>query len=267
MSIARLPDGGRLAYLDRGAGEPVLLLRPVGGSMLAWARFADALAERLRVIAFDPRGAAGGSSPAPLCTTTRSMARDALALLDHLEFTRAHVYGISLGGMVASWLAIDAPARVETLTLASTLPCGTEVSKHAASRGIAIAKCLLRSPHEAEACMAVRILSREFREAHPDEVARIQALARAQPATHRGLLSLLAAAAFHDVRARLSEIGAPTLVLIGEYDPFLTLPSQRELLRGIHQASFEIILGAGHDVSVEAPETTAARVLEHIAGR
>ncbi len=264
MSIASLPDGGYLAYLDRGAGVPLLLLRPVGGSMAAWARFADVLAEQVRVIVFDPRGAAGGSSAAPWLTTTRSMARDAKALLDHLGLPCVHVYGISLGGMVASWLCVDAPERVARLTLASTLPMGVEVRKQALDRGISIAKCMLRSPRETEACMAVRILSREFRARQPDEVERIQARARSQPATHRGLLTLLAAAARHDVRAQLPKIAAATLVLVGAHDPFLTLQSQRELLGRIPDARFDVIAGAGHDVSAEAPDATATRVLAHL---
>ncbi|HEX6244901.1 MAG TPA: alpha/beta fold hydrolase, partial [Polyangiales bacterium] len=100
MNRCRLEDGGHLAYREHGDGPPILLLRPLGGSTQSWGRFADRLARRLRVISFDPRGAAGGSSRAPLRASTRDMARDARALLDHLGLARVHVYGISLGGMV-----------------------------------------------------------------------------------------------------------------------------------------------------------------------
>jgi pimeloyl-ACP methyl ester carboxylesterase len=112
--------------------------------------------------------------------------------------------------------------------------------------------------------MTLRILSHEFRAQHPEEVARIRAEALHQPASRIGLLQLMAAAARHDVRARLRHIVAPTLLLAGERDPLLTLATQQELLRGIPDARLELIPGAGHDVSVEAPELTAERVLAHV---
>ncbi len=261
--FAPLSDGGRLAYTRLGDGPPLLLLRPLGGSMLSWGRFADALAERVNVIAFDARGT-GCSSPAPFWTTTRSMARDAVSLLEHLGIRSAHVYGISIGGMVASWFAIDAPRRVDRLILVSTLPRGTELRVGSLSWGLSMARCFLRPPRDAEACMATRILSREFRDGHPADVKRIEELARARPASLRGIITLLAAAARHDVCARLHEITAQTLVLTGEFDPLLTLASQKELLGHLPRASYDCLAGVGHDVSAEAPEATAARILSFI---
>jgi 3-oxoadipate enol-lactonase len=264
MKTCPLADGGHLAFTESGSGEAVLLLRPLGGSLQAWGRFAELLSRAVHVIAFDPRGAAGGSSRAPVVTSTRSMAGDARALLDHLQLARVHLYGISLGGMVASWLAVDAPERVQRLILASTLPSGLEVSRDALGRGAAVARCMLKPAREAEACLAQRILSQEFRARHPEEVARIRAEALAQPASRAGLLQLMAAAARHDVRAQLGRILAPTLLLAGELDPLLTLSTQQELLHGIPDARLELIPNAGHDVSVEAPELTAERVIAHL---
>jgi pimeloyl-ACP methyl ester carboxylesterase len=77
-------------------------------------------------------------------------------------------------------------------------------------------------------------------------------------------LRLSLAALCHDARAQLSRIQAKTLVLIGEYDPLLTVDSQRVLLAALPHAEYALIDGAGHDLSVEAPEATAARVLAHI---
>jgi len=258
---APLAGGGWLDFEVRGAGAPLLLLRPLGGNLLSWDRFGDALAERARVIAFDWRGA-GASSPAPLPCGTRAMAREACALLDHLGVARADVYGISLGGMAASWLAIDAPERVGRLVLASTLPRGLAVRKGAAGRVFGLARCLARPARDAAACLATRMLSARFRRDHPDAVVRVQALARARPASHRGLLALLGAAAAHDVRARLADVQADTLVLVGDLDPLLTVATQRELLRAVPRATYQDIVDAGHDVSAEAPRATAACVLD-----
>lgn len=258
-----LPDGGTLAYQVRGAGPPLLLVRPLGGSMLSWGAFATQLATHVQVIAFDARGT-GASSHAPLGTSTRSMARDARALLDHLAIPRAHVYGISLGGMVASWLALDAPERVGQLVLASTLPRGAMVHAPSLRKALSYARCLLAPAPEAEARLAERILSTEFRARHPAAVAEIRAAAAARPASHRALLTLLWAAYRHDVVVRLHEIDAPVRVLIGARDPLLTLASQRELLGPLRRATYDVIEGAGHDVSAEAPALVAERVLEAV---
>lgn len=264
--FAPLRDGGRLAYTVRGKGPALLLVRPVGGSMLSWGGFADALARRLKVIAFDARGT-GASSEAPRAITTRSMARDAAALLEHVNVSRAHVLGLSLGGMVASWLAVDAAAKVDRLVLVSTLPRGLSVKKGAVLRGLRLARCLALPPADAEACLVTEILSRAFREQHPEAVAAVQKIARRQPASRSSLLAMLRAAARHDVRARLHEIAAPTLVIAGEYDPLLTKDSQRRLLAEIPRATFEVIAGAGHDLSIEAPEQTAEHVLTFLGRR
>jgi 3-oxoadipate enol-lactonase len=232
---------------------PILLLRPVGGSTLSWGPFKDALEKELRVLTFDP----------PARTTTRAMARDAVAVLDEAGVARAHVFGISLGGMVATWLAIDHASRVDRLVLVSTLPKGTMFRHDMALRALSIARCLARPPAQAEACLATRILSTRFRREHPRDVGRIRAAAMQRPASHSALVTMLAAAARHDATARLREITAPTLVIAGELDPIVSRASQR-LLVHIRGARFELARGVGHDVSVEAPEWLADQVLRHV---
>ena len=256
---APLPDGGRLAYTVNGAGPALLLLRPVGGSILSWGQFAAELSRHARVIAFDPRGT-GASSQARLTTSTRLMARDAVALLDHLGLPRVCVFGLSLGGMVATWLAVDAPSRVEKLMLASTMAQGLELRPLAALRGFSMIRALARSTAEAESSLVTRILSRQFRKAHPAKVREAQDHARERPASHLGLLTMLAAAARHDARAHLGQIAAPTRVFAGGRDTLITRASQQELVEGIPGASLEVFADAGHDLSIEVPERCADEV-------
>lgn len=192
------------------------------------------------------------------------MAADALAVLDALAIERAHVFGLSLGGMVASWLAVDAPTRVDRLVLASTPTRGIEVHPGGWQRGLALARCLLQFPRAAEACLATHVLSNAFRAAHPDEVTRIQARARERPASHCGLLALLGAAAQHDFSARAGDIHADTLVLAGECDALLAVGEQRQFAARLPRARFALVPGAGHDVSAEAPTVVVALVLAHL---
>ena len=233
--------------------SPILLLRPLGGSTLSWGQFKDALDQELRVLTFDP----------PARSTTRAMARDAIRVLDDAGVARAHVFGISLGGMVATWLAIDHAPRVDRLVLVSTLPKGTMFRHDMALRALSIARCLARPPAQAEACLATRILSPRFRREHPREVERVREVAMQRPASHRALVTMLAAAARHDATSRLREISAPTLVIAGELDPIVSRASQR-MLAHVPRARFELARGVGHDVSVEAPEWLAAEVLRHV---
>jgi 3-oxoadipate enol-lactonase len=258
-----LADGGRLAFATEGAGAPLLLLRPLGGSIVSWEPFATLLARRVRVVTFDPRGA-GCSSPAPWPTTTRSMARDATAVLDHLEIRRVAVYGLSLGGMVATWLALEHPDRVGRLVLASTPVRGWIDALGGWRRGLDLAGCLARPPRAAEACLAAAVLSEAFRAAHPDEVARIQERARARPASHRGLLTLLGAALAHDVRDRIGALESRTLVLAGADDELLPPEGQRATARMMSDAQFVTVPGVGHDLSAEAPSAVASLVLHHV---
>lgn len=255
-----LPGGGRLAYQVCGSGTPILLFSPLGGSLVSWDAFAVALSQRLRVITFDPRGA-GDSSDAPWTWTTRRCAADARALLDHLGVARCHVYGISMGGMAAQWLAIDEPTRVHRLVLASTVPSGLEFRYQALGRALSLALCLIKSATDVDACLATRVLSHTFRAEHPSEVDRIRRLARVRPTTRANIARMLVAAARHDARSWLSRIEAPTLVLVGERDPLPTCASQAELLAAIPDVHRAVIANTGHDVSAESPVPTAEHVL------
>lgn len=263
-----LPDGGRIAYAVHGRGDatPLLLLRPLGGSSVLWGDFRARLAQRGPVISLDPRGA-GRSSPPPLPVTTRAMAADARAVLAHLGITTADVFGLSLGGMVASWLAADAPLpapvplHLRRLVLAGSVRRGLDVSIHSVRRALSMARCLLRpSAVEMEVGLVHRVLSRLFHRRHAAEVRRIDALIRAEPASRRGLAQLAAAAALHDAGGVLGGLRMPVLLLWGDRDALVSPRAQAELCAALPHAAHARIPDAGHDVSLEQPARTAAHV-------
>lgn len=258
-----LPDGGRLSYgiaAGPGGGRDVLLLRPLGGAVGSWGPFAERVAATARVVVYDHRGA-GESSRAPLRTTTRGMARDAVALLDALGIGSVDAVGVSLGGMVATWLAVDAPERVRRLVLVSTLARGVAMSAHGVVRAAREAACFVLPRREIEPCLVRRVLSRPFRDRHADEVASLEASVRGHPASRRDLALLAGAAARHDARGVLGRIRAPTLVLAGELDHLVGLAAQRALAEAIADSRFEAIRGAGHALTIERPLAAADRVL------
>ena len=262
--FATLADGGQLAYQVHGQAHrelPVLLVRPLGGSMALWGAFRQTLAEQRCVLSFDHRGS-GLSSDDPGWPTTRSLAADSLALLNHLDVARAHVFGISLGGMTATWLAINEPARVATLCLASTPLRGVDVSRAGLRRGLGMAACLAKPDVDVEAALVERVLSGTFRRERPDEVRRIEATVREHPASRMSLLKHARAGASHDASHEIGRIRAPTLVLAGNHDALLGTSPSRAVASAIGGARFEIIAPSGHDLTLEQPLVTATRVAQ-----
>lgn len=260
---ATLPDGREVAFEVSGrerGGTPLVLLRPLAGSMAQWGEFRDVLARRMRVIAFDPPGT-GQSGEAELGLTTRQMAKDVVALLDHLGVEKAHVFGISFGAMVGTWLAIDAPSRVARLCLASAGPKGLALTASGIARGVAMAACLLKPEGEVEACMTEKVLSRDVRDHEARRADALSEAAHDDPTSRATLMKHALAAARHDARDELQAIGAPTLVLAGDHDELLGSEPQAELARAIPGASLEVIAEAGHDLTLEQPVRTAERVL------
>jgi pimeloyl-ACP methyl ester carboxylesterase len=257
-----LGDGRRIAIEVEGnaaGGAPVLLVPPLGGAMALWGELREILASRARVIAFD-RSGTGGSSDASIFAGTRRMALEPVAVLDHLGVAKAHVLGLSLGGMVATWLAIDAPGRVDRLCLASAPAAGLDLSRSAVGRVLSLAACLARGDKGVEPCLARRILSRAFREKEPARAAEIEASVMGQPARRLQVVKHATLALLHDARSELRRIRAPVLVLAGERDELIGIEPQRELAHGIAGARFETIAGAGHAMTLEKPKAVAERV-------
>jgi pimeloyl-ACP methyl ester carboxylesterase len=112
-----------LAYDLRGRGSPLVLIQGVGVGRWGWEPVAARLARRFQVITIDNRGIGASDTP-PGRYSTRMMADDVLAVLDHAGIQRASLVGTSLGGMLAQDLALAHPERVDKLVLVATIPGG-----------------------------------------------------------------------------------------------------------------------------------------------
>ena len=264
--VVPLASGRRLSFTVQGAASapPLLLNRPLGGSMLVWGEFASRLAQELRVVSFDPLGV-GQSSDVPLWYTTRDMARDAACVLDHLDVESAHVFGLSLGGMVASYFALDFTARTRSLVLASTIPEPEAVSLRGIEKLLSLSRSLVGPRANAEVALVHRILSPEFRRAQPERVTEIERCVSRIPATRKNLALLALAAARHAAPLAHLPRSVRTLLLFGELDQLAGERARAELRRELPNAECEIIADAGHDISLERPSELAERVLAFVS--
>src|SRR5271167_4763186 len=127
-------QGTKIYWDERGQGAPVLLIMGLGYTSVMWYRTRPALAQRFRTIAFDNRGV-GLSDVPPGPYSIAAMASDAAAVLDAAGVARAHVFGVSMGGMIAQEFALQYPARTRSLILGCTSP-GGPLAVHAASKVI-----------------------------------------------------------------------------------------------------------------------------------
>jgi pimeloyl-ACP methyl ester carboxylesterase len=259
-------NGIDLYVEDTGSGDPLLLITGAGSNALGWGPLLPVFQERFRVIAFDNRGAGRSAAP-PGPYTTRQMAADAAALLDHLGIARAHVIGHSLGGMIAQELALAYPERVDRLVLVASLayprpafwvPWSTFLVQ-AAQRGL--------DPAGSALWQMPWMLTPTFMARHEVvEAALANALHDPYPAPAHGLAAQAAAGLAHDTRSRLPRIAAPTLVLVGAEDIITPVSYARELAAGIPGARLQVLERGGHLAYLEYLEAVTGALLPFLAG-
>ncbi|HWC26020.1 MAG TPA: alpha/beta fold hydrolase [Solirubrobacteraceae bacterium] len=257
--------GAELYYERRGQGAAMLLLQGLGGNTLHWGEgFLGALEADFELVLYDHRGA-GRSGPLTGEHTIADLAGDALALLDALGIDRAHVVGISMGGMVAQELALLAPERVRTLTLGCTFPGGPEATMTDTAVIAMLAEAVLSGDQERATRVGyeVMIAAEYGRQEGAYELYR--EVAAQHPAPLPVLMAQLSAIVDHDTSERLGEIEAPTLVIHGTDDRLMD-PSNAELIaRLVPGARLELLEGSGHMFFWEQPERSARLVREHAA--
>lgn len=206
---------------------PALLLsNALGTTHALWDGQIPAWAADFRVIRYDTRGH-GHSATTPGHYSLDQLGHDAVAVLDACGIPRAHVCGISLGGLTAMWLALEAPHRVDRLVLANTAArIGTPESWDA--RIAQVRRDGLISLVEQTRS---RWFTSRFAAQHPEAVREVvQTLAECDPDGYVGCCAALRDA---DLRSALPRIGAPTLVITGAHDPSTPSSDGAALCRAI----------------------------------
>lgn len=251
-------DGTGLALCDEGPshGRPVLLAHSLGATYAIWDEIAAGLVDKgFRVLRADGRG--HGASDAPEGPySVEDIGRDLIALLDAAAAPKAHIVGLSMGGMAAMWLAVHAPERVDRLVLANTtafIPVKDrwdQMIAQSRQQGMApIAEPTILS-----------WLSPGFRERNPARTAALVATMRAMPP--HGYAGCCAILRDVDLRGSLGSIAAPTLVVNGKDDERGAAASAA-LTAGIAGARRVDIPDAAHLSPTENPRALLSALLKH----
>jgi pimeloyl-ACP methyl ester carboxylesterase len=253
-------------YVEAGAGEPLVLIMGFSGDHTAWGLQVRALAEAYRVIAFDNRGAGQTDTPdGPY--TIRMMAGDTVGLMDALRIDRAHVLGVSMGGMIAQEIALNHPQRVRSLHLGCTL---ARPDGYSHARGAAWTEIRTRlSPEAALRAIFLWLFAPSTYNERPELVEQLLQGALANPYRQSlaGFLRQRDAIAGHDTLERLGAIRCPTLVTAAEDDILVPPRFSRELAERIPGAELRIVERAGHVYFWEQPDAFNELALEFLRKR
>jgi 3-oxoadipate enol-lactonase len=252
-------DGIRIAYrFDGEQDKPVLLLsNSIGTDLHMWDGQVPALTEHFRLLRYDARGHGASDVPSGPYSLDR-LGRDVVELLDALGLQQVHVLGLSLGGIVAQWLGIHVPERVERLVLSSTA-------------------AYLGPPQQWERPIAELLEAPDMRAAadmflhnwFPPRMLEgynevVEGFRRTLLATQReGVAGSWAAVRDYDLRRTAALIRNPTLVIAGEHDTVTSAGHGKEIAATIPGAQLAV-LPTVHMANVERPAEFLDAVLSFL---
>ncbi len=259
-------DGFRLRARASGeTGVPLLFLHGFPFDSSQWKPQLEALASVAAMLAPDARGLGESEGPRnPLHYSMAVYADDACAWLDALDREKAVVAGLSMGGYVALEFALRHPDRLAALILMDTHPFDdtpeTIRSRRTSQQAVATGGVAVIVDDLLE-----RVLGYRTRHLKPEIAADVRAMiSRAPP--HGVIGALEAMARRRDTSPYLGEIDVPVLVVAGEED-LLTPPAQaRTWVPALPVAVFETIPGAGHLVTLEAPQRVNTVIQAFVEG-
>ena len=237
---------------------PLLLIMGLAVSSRGWERLPELMARRFRVLVFDNLGT-GRSARTGVAYRMRSLADDAAAVIEAAGVKSAHVFGISMGGMIAQELALRHPDRVRSLALGATL-ASFRKGRRASLRSTWDLIALNLGSSTAER-VARLLVSKEWDDRNPGGALRW--IRSAEPTSLRFAVAQFAAIARHHALPRLPQIRVPTLVMTGDADRLILSRNSEILAQAIPGARLLVFEGAGHCFPLEREAETVQALSEH----
>ena len=265
-----------LYYEEHGSGDPLLLIMGLAADSTAWMFQLPAFAERYRTIVFDNRGIGRSSKPAGPYTIG-GMADDTAGLLAAIGVERAHVVGVSMGGMIAQELALRHPDRVRGLVLACTYPEPDEEIRLGRSSSIQQLGGTVGADGTAQIDLAAvdpmmifqtllpKVFSPSFLQNQLPILMQLFGGALQWGFSIEAIMAQVDAVMSHQATDRLSSIKSPTLVITGDAD-LLIPPVNSDLIASkIPGARLVKIPGGTHGFNFETPDLFNRAVLDFLA--
>lgn len=238
-------------YKIQGQGEPLLMIIGLSFSLLDWSiKLPELLAQHHKVILFDNRDA-GETSRSSYPYTLAQMADDAAGLLDALGEPKAHVLGVSMGGMIAQHFALNHADKLNKLILGCTMAGGS--CSQTGDIGSFFGGDLLKL-----------LFTPDFIRHNQADLELFLQATKPYHSTGEALMRQLNAMSSHDTCDALQRIVAPTLVITGDSDRVIPSENSTFLAQNIPNAQQETIKDAAHAFSFSHPTSTAAAVINFL---
>lgn len=252
-------QGTKIYWDEQGHGEPLLLIMGLGYPSTLWHRARPALSQRFRTIAFDNRGI-GLSDVPPGPYSIATMASDAAAVLDVAGVTRAHVFGVSMGGMVAQEFALCYPEKTHSLILGCTSPGGPSAVR-AESKVADILFTRGMTVEQAREAIIPYIYDAATPRERIDEDMRLR---RRWLPSVAGYTAQLQGILAWQSYSRIAQIKAPTLVIHGQSDALVPSGNGELIAQQIPRAKFVLLEHASHLFLTDQTEAALEAIFEFL---
>ena len=255
-------QSAKIYWDEQGSGEPLLLIMGLSYPSYMWHRSRPVLAKRYRTIALDNRGVGQSDTP-PGVYSIPLMASDAAAVLDAAGIESAHVFGVSMGGMIAQEFALQYPKRVRSLILG----CTTAGGPHAVQAEPAALQILMHqgmTPEESKEAIIPFIYDAATPRERIDEDMAIRMNWYPSPQGYAGQLQGIFG---WEAYSRIARITAPTLVIHGETDRLIPPANARLITDRIPGAKLALIPHAGHIFETDQPGAAHHAIVGFLAAQ
>lgn len=255
-----LNQGVKIYWDQAGEGEPLLLIMGLGYPSDAWHRSQPILSKQYRTITFDNRGV-GRSDMPPGPYPIALMASDAAAVLDAAGVESAHVFGISMGGMIAQEFALQYPERVLSLILGCTAaggPCAVPAEPDATQ--MLMSRTGMTPEEAAQAALPFIYHAATSQQMIEEDLATRRPWFPKREAYTAQLQGILSWESY----SRLPQIASPTLVIHGDSDLLVPPANAKLIAQSISGSKLVILSGASHIFTTDQPEESHQAILEFL---
>jgi pimeloyl-ACP methyl ester carboxylesterase len=265
MSMVKVGDLSMEYYVE-GSGPPLLIIMGLGGQSSSWGEpILVGLQKQFTTIRFSNRGTGATDKPSGGFTVLQ-MAEDAAGLMRAIGIERAHVFGISMGGMIAQELVLNHPQQVQGLVLGCTT-CGPAHSVSIPAQTLAqFGQMLQLSVDERIQRFWEIAVTPEFMKNRADFLRHILDIGMATPTPMETFGMQMGAVQSFDTYDRLPQIKSPTLILQGDRDILIPAENADILHKRIPGSQVRIIEGTGHCFFWESPDEVVEEVVGFLSG-